>query len=64
MLLQHLFVVARVAVEQLVRERLVDISLRRKPDLDRYLDGASRKREVTPELAQPPLTLESSWGVP
>ena len=37
-----------------VRERLVDIQFGRKPDLDKYLDGNGRKREVTPDLAEPP----------
>ena len=39
---------------EFVRERLVDVELRRKPDLDKYLDGYGTKREVTPDLSQPP----------
>ena len=32
----------------------VAVSLACRPDLDNYLDGNGRKREVTPDLANPP----------
>ena len=38
-----------------VRERLVDVEFRRKPDLDQYLDQYGARRRVTPDLTQPPL---------
>ena len=41
-----------------VRERLVDIEFNRKPDLDKFLDGWGYKREATPDLAEPPPTLQ------
>eukprot|EP00322_Chrysochromulina_rotalis_P018630 CAMPEP_0115848512 /NCGR_PEP_ID=MMETSP0287-20121206/10963_1 /TAXON_ID=412157 /ORGANISM="Chrysochromulina rotalis, Strain UIO044" /LENGTH=391 /DNA_ID=CAMNT_0003302433 /DNA_START=17 /DNA_END=1193 /DNA_ORIENTATION=+ len=44
---------------EFVRERLVDIEFGRLPDLDKYLDGYGKRRDVTPDLArdQPPRTL-------
>lgn len=45
-----------------VRERLVDIEFGRKPDLDKYLDGFGVKRDVTPDLAQPPQYTPSGFA--
>jgi hypothetical protein len=37
-----------------VRERLVDVEFRRKPDLDKYMDGYGYRRDVTSDMATEP----------